>query len=114
MTKNKLYKDIVLINKKFGGTIVRPSSLDFACDYGASRNIVKTVAHLLRAIVVDHPFDDYNKSTATIVARRLLKKGGFVVNVNKLRSLIKRMAIKSENSILKIEGGIRKCCQKKK
>ena len=114
MVKNKLFKEIVSINSKLGGVLVRPSSLDFACDYGASKNAVKTIAHILRAIVVDHPFDDYNKSTATIIARRLFQRNGFDVNVNKLKSLIKRMAIKSENSILKIEGGLRKCCQKKK
>src|SRR3989338_11118146 len=63
-------EDLLRINKGFGGNLRSGSSLDFAFDKFNSGKIgeYKKLAHLFRAMLVDHPFSDGNKRTATFVA----------------------------------------------
>jgi len=59
--------ELLRINKGFGGGLRNDSSLDFALDMQNNNKIgdYKKLAYLLRAILVDHPFSDGNKRTAT-------------------------------------------------
>ena len=63
-------EDLLRINKEFGGDLRNDASLDFA--FYAQENpkfgFYKKLAYLLRAILVDHPFSDGNKRTATFLA----------------------------------------------
>ena len=63
-------KDLLRINKGFGGGLRSDSSLDFAIDKQKDNRLgdYKKLAYLWRAILVDHPFTDGNKRTATFLA----------------------------------------------
>ena len=63
-------KDLLRINKGFGGNLRSDSSLDFAIDKISNPRLgfYKKLAYLWRAILVDHPFSDGNKRTAVFLA----------------------------------------------
>ena len=112
--KMVIKKEIIGINKEFGGKLVRESSLDFACTHvDHVKSVYKKNALLLRAIVVDHPFDDFNKSTAIIIMMRLFKKHDVVCDETLLLRLIVRVAKHSVTDLHTLEKSLRKCCQKK-
>lgn len=62
-------EDLLRINKGFGGGLRNDSSLDFAFHRQEDPKLgpYKKLAYLLRAILVDHPFTDGNKRTATFL-----------------------------------------------
>lgn len=63
-------EDLLRINHGFGGDLRSDSSLDFAIQMQKNPKLgeYKKLAYLLRAILVDHPFSDANKRTATFLA----------------------------------------------
>ncbi len=63
-------EDIIRINKGFGGYLRNDASLDFALKQQENNKFgeYKKLAYLWRAILVDHPFSDGNKRTATYLA----------------------------------------------
>jgi len=63
-------KDIIRINKGFGGDLRNDASLDFAIRMQENKRLgdYKKLAYLFRAILVDHPFSDGNKRTAVYIA----------------------------------------------
>ncbi len=63
-------KDIIRINKGFGGHIRNDSSIDFALKQQENLKMgdYKKLAYLFRAILVDHPFSDGNKRTVMFIA----------------------------------------------
>jgi len=110
-----IYEEIIKINKELGSVLVRPSSLDFACDKASyEKNTYKKVAYIIRAIIVDHSFLDFNKSSATIITKRIFERENIIYDEKKLMRKIKKIAKENIQSIAKIEKMVRKCCQKKK
>lgn len=69
-------EDLLRINKGFGGNLRSDSSLDFAIDNinNPKWGFYKKLAHLWRAILVDHPFSDGNKRTAVFLAYAFAEK----------------------------------------
>lgn len=63
-------ENLLRINNGFGGNLRSGSSLDFAFEQFNNKKIgeYKKLAYLFRAILIDHPFSDGNKRTATFVA----------------------------------------------
>ena len=63
-------EDIINLNKKIGGNLTRNGSLEFAISMQKNKRIgeYKKLAHLWRAILVDHPFSDGNKRSAVLIA----------------------------------------------
>jgi len=63
-------EEIVRINDGFGGVLRNASSIDYALQMQENKKIgiYKKLAYLWRAILVDHPFTDGNKRTASVVA----------------------------------------------
>lgn len=63
-------KDILRVNHGFGGNLRSGSSLDFAIEMQKNKKLgpYKKLAHLWRAILVDHPFSDGNKRTAAFIS----------------------------------------------
>jgi len=63
-------EDLIRINNEFGGGLRNDASLDFAfyAQQNSKLGPYKKLSHLLRAILVDHPFTDGNKRTATFLA----------------------------------------------
>ena len=60
-------EDLLRINNGFNGNLRSDSSPDFALEKFDSKKLgkYKKLAYLMRAILVDHPFSDGNKRTAT-------------------------------------------------
>ena len=69
-------QDLLRINKGFGGNIRSGSSIDFAFERLSDSRLgdYKKLAYLIRAILVDHPFSDGNKRTATFVCLAFANK----------------------------------------
>jgi prophage maintenance system killer protein len=63
-------EDLLRINKGFGGNLRSGSSLDFAISKQEDKKLgdYKKLAYLFRAILIDHPFVDGNKRTASFLA----------------------------------------------
>lgn len=63
-------EDLVRINAGLGGALRNPASLEYAIEIQNNKSLGKytKLAYLFRALLVDHPFSDGNKRTATFVA----------------------------------------------
>ena len=69
-------EDLVEINRRFGGQLVRDASLDFALMMQNRPKLgpYKKLAYLWRAILVDHPFSDGNKRSAVFLAVEFVRE----------------------------------------
>ena len=85
---------IVKFNKRMGGQVKSLSSLQFAIDY-KNKNTIVRLAHITRAIAVDHPFTDANKRTTHYVIKNIARKKGLNLNDERLTKHI--YAISSKN-----------------
>jgi len=105
--------DVIEINKIFDhGKIVNNSSLDFALSSAnKTKDWITQLAYLVRAIVMDHVFEEGNKRTAVavmvvyieaskkrydeykvdIIIRDLIKKN--IVDISRIRSMIKNAIV---------------------
>ena len=61
-----LLKELVQINQKFAsGKVINKSSIEFAeSALKRTKNWQEQAAYIIRAVAVDHPFEDGNKRTA--------------------------------------------------
>lgn len=59
-------KDIIRINQEVGerGVLRNESSLDFALSVSKNKAWLYQIAYLLRALLIDHAFEEGNKRTA--------------------------------------------------
>ena len=75
-------KDLLRINHGFGGNLRSDSSLDFAFNRIKNKKLgmYKRLAYLWRAILVDHPFSDGNKRTATFFALKFAEENHKQIN----------------------------------
>jgi len=103
-------KEIVALNKSFGGTgrLINEGNLDFAVSaQEQTKDWLLQLAYMVRALLVGHAFEDYNKRTAVAamvttfeglklaydpyavdnLATRIAKKN--VRNVRTIRSMIR-------------------------
>lgn len=102
-------KEVIELNKEFDkGDIVNQSSLDFAISYAKhSKDWIKQLAFVIRAILIDHVFKEGNKMTVAAlilinledrklaydpfkvdnIIIEIIKKN--ITNVDKIRRLIK-------------------------
>ena len=98
-------KDIIALNQKFEeGSLNNESSLDFALDYAKkTENWIKALSFLVRAILVDHVFEEGNKRTATLLIKTYAEYEGFSVNMDKLLSSVKNILLRNITDIRKIE-----------
>jgi len=100
---------IVRIAGGFGGVLRNSSSLDFALEKQEDKKLgeYKKLAYLLRAILVDHPFSDGNKKTATFVAFNFAEQCGKIVDEQLLKHHILSIASKNITIIRVIEERIK-------
>ena len=98
-------EDLLRINKGFGGNLRNDASLDFAFDTWKNNKIssYKKLAYLLRAILVDHPFSDGNKRTATFVVFAFAEETKKQVNRDLLLHHIVSIAKQNIQEIRNIE-----------
>ncbi|MEI6731431.1 MAG: Fic family protein [archaeon] len=102
-------EDIVRIALGFGGNLRNSSSLDFALEKQEETKLgeYKKLAYLLRAILVDHPFSDGNKKTATFVALSFAEENKKQVDEEILKHQIQAIASKNLINIRVIEERIK-------
>lgn len=98
-------EDLLRINKGFGGNLRNDSSLDFAFEKMKNKRLgnYKKLSYLMRAILVDHPFSDGNKRTATFVCLAFANKQNKQINRELLVHHIVSIAKKNVNEIKNIE-----------
>lgn len=98
-------EDIVRIAKGFDGILKDESSLDFALEQQKSTKLgqYKKLAYLMRAILVDHPFSDGNKKTATFIALAFANEQNKEVDRNLLLHHVLAIASKNITGIRTIE-----------
>ena len=75
-------KDIIGINMEFDrGVSINNSSLEYAISISKRSNSwIKQLAHLIRAILIDHCFKDGNKRTAAALIATYLDIKGYAYN----------------------------------
>ena len=98
-------EDLLRINKGFGGNLRSDSSIDFAFDKIQNKKLgeYKKLAYLMRAILVDHPFSDGNKRTATFICLAFANKYNKQVDRELLIHHIISIAKKNIHEIRNIE-----------
>ncbi|MFH1801407.1 MAG: Fic family protein [archaeon] len=98
-------EDLLRINKGFGGNLRSDSSLDFAFKKieNSKIGIYKQLAYLLRAILVDHPFSDGNKRTATFLVLAFVEESKKTVDLELLQHHIISIAKNNIQEIRNIE-----------
>lgn len=106
-------KDLLRVNKGFGGNLRSDSSLDFAIDMQKSKKLgpYKKLAYLWRAILVDHPFSDGNKRTAAflsfVFAEEYKKQVDRDLLVHHIVSVSKKNIVKIKNIEWRIKNAIK-------
>ena len=98
-------EDLLRINKGFGGNLRSDSSIDFAFERLKDKKIgeYKKLAYLVRAILVDHPFSDGNKRTATFICLAFTSRHKKQVDRDLLLHHIISIAKKNISEIRNIE-----------
>ena len=104
-------EDILRVNQGFGGGLRSSSSLEYAIDMQNSRKlgIYKKLAYLMRAILVDHPFTDANKRTASFLAISFADENKKKVDMNLLLHHITSIASQNIIEIKNIEWRLKSC-----
>ena len=105
-------KELLLrINKGFGGNLRSDSSLDYAIEIQMNNKLgeYKKIAYLLRAILVDPPFSDGNKRTATFIALKFAEQNKNQVDRDILVQQIVSISKQNIISIRNIEQRLRSC-----
>ena len=102
-------KDIVAMNAQFeAGSMVNEASLDFALSYASrTENWTKSLAWLVRAILIDHVFEEGNKRTAMLLVKAYAEFRGHRTDNEALVRMIKSILVKNATSIRTIEEGIK-------
>ncbi len=98
-------KDIIAINLLYDkGQIINSSSLDFALDEAnKSKSWLRSCAVLLRAILLDHVFEEGNKRTAAGIAAGFFAENGTNYDGEKLAKAIAKILTKNVTNLVQIE-----------
>ena len=98
-------KDLINANRKFHtGKIANESSLDFAlANARKTKDWLKAAAFLVRAILIDHAFEDGNKRTAAAVIMAYLEMNNFHYNPDRVSRIVIQMLKKNITDGRKIE-----------
>jgi len=98
-------KDILALNKEFeDGSVHNEASLEFALSYAKkTENWTKALAWLVRAILLDHVFEEGNKRTVALLIKSYAEYEGHKTYDDKVVLLIKNIILRNIKSIAKIE-----------
>src|SRR3989338_3851320 len=102
-------KDIIALNQEFDEcNIHNEASLDFALSYAKrTENWTKALVWLVRAILLDHVFEEGNKRTATLLIKTYAEYEGYKTYDDKVVKLIKEIILSKISSINQIEDMIK-------
>lgn len=92
---------IIEINKKFdNGTVVNRSSLEFALSSAKNtKDWIKQLAHIVRAILIDHVFEEGNKRTAAAIILYYFESNKVAYEPYKVDKIIVEIIKKNINSV---------------
>jgi prophage maintenance system killer protein len=98
-------KDLIAINQHYdSGTVINSSSLDFAlAQANESKSWLKSCAYLVRAVLLDHVFEEGNKRTAADIMVAFFEENDLQYDPDKITKGIVTMLKKNVTSIMKIE-----------
>ncbi len=98
-------KDIISMNQQFHqGNLLNESSLLFALDQAnRSGSWLRACAHLVRAVLIDHVFEDGNKRTAAAIIVGFFEEKGLSFHPEKVAKAITTILLKNITSITTIE-----------
>jgi prophage maintenance system killer protein len=98
-------KDVIALNMEFeDGALHNETSLDFALGYAKrTENWTKSLAWIVRAILIDHVFEEGNKRTAALLIKTYAEYKGHTTYDDRVLKLIKEMLLKNTTSITRIE-----------
>jgi prophage maintenance system killer protein len=107
-------KDIIGLNQEFDlGNLHNETSLDFALSYAKkTENWTKALAWLVRAILIDHVFEEGNKRTAALLISTYAQYERYETYDDKVVKLVKEIIIKNITGIEKIEDMIKDAIRK--
>jgi len=102
-------KDILAINQQFAdGIILNESSLTFALDRAnKTGSWLRACAYLVRAVLVDHVFQDGNKRTAAGIIVGYFEEKGYVYHPEKVAKIVATILLKNITSIVQLERHIK-------
>jgi len=97
-------KQIIEVNKLFDkGKVINESSLEFALSStNHTKDWITQLAYLLRAIVVDHIFEDGNKRTSAAIFVAYCKVHKKAYDIYKIDLIIRDLIQKNITDITKI------------
>lgn len=97
-------EDIAELNKKFDkGTIINDSSLSFALSsMRNTKDWFKQLAYLVRAIIVDHVFEEGNKRTAAALIIYFFEAHKVAYDPYKVDKIITEVILKNVTSVEQI------------
>ncbi len=97
-------KSIIGINEEFDkGHVVNENSLEYALELARkSENWLKSLAVLVRAILIDHIFEDGNKRTAAAVIVSWLEMENLHGDMDQINRLIVKILKKNITSLNEI------------
>jgi prophage maintenance system killer protein len=98
-------KDIISINKEFEtGELINESSLEYAINISKRTNSwIKQLAHLIRALLIDHAFKEGNKRTTATILATYLELNNYKYNPDEINKLIINILKNNITDINKIE-----------
>ena len=98
-------KDIIALNQEFeDGSLHNETSLDFALSYAKrTENWTKAMAWIVRAILIDHVFEEGNKRTAALLIKAYAEYEGQRSYNDRVLRLIKEILLKNVICIRRIE-----------
>ncbi len=98
-------KDIVTINQQFAnGTFVNKSSLIYALDQAnQSGSWLRACAHLVRAMLIDHVFEEGNKRTAAGIIIGFFEENKLSFHPEEVSRAVTKILLKNITSITTIE-----------
>ena len=90
-------KDIISFNQRFDeGNFHNESSLDFALNYAnKTENWIKALSFLVRAILIDHVFEEGNKRTVALLIKSYAEYERHEAYTDKVVNLIQEITTKN-------------------
>lgn len=98
-------KDIVSINKEYDeGTVINEGSLSFALEsIKKSQDWLEQISYIVRALLLDHVFQDGNKRTAAKIIMAALEREGFEFDEEEIIKLTIRLSKSGLNDVKDIK-----------
>lgn len=98
-------KDILAINQQFDkGQVINENSLSFALfQANKTTSWLKACALLVRAVLIDHVFEEGNKRTAAGIIVAFLEERQLKYNQEEIARIITKILTKNITNLIKIE-----------